>query len=215
METARKAMIECLEYGERHSRRIAFFRGNSFLGKTREHQSLFTIVDATVDGRLAAVYEGRHVLAPPSSRETLDSCEREMHISLPEEYREFLCRWNGGLLFLCEYYRLLSVEEVTRTNLRWWKSLPQWRGVHGSVVRFCDICDNSYLAFDTLNRWRVMWCGNEYLDQHYMEVEECGLVPEGDGFADWVVGIHARDGDPKNGVLKSDAYGYAYNARVL
>jgi len=116
--------------------------------------------------------ESVHRLYSPASDSSINAAESKLQIELPAEYRAFLSRWNGGLLFAKEFYDILiwSIDdeltsppreydcEVVRMN----DTLNREHNHPRSLLAIASYSDGNLLCLDMSRQGRpVLWLRNE------------------------------------------------------
>jgi len=132
-------------------------------------------------------------------------------VDLPSEVHEFYTRWNGGLLFYRELYRLLSVQEIidTAARCRSLRGEPQdpselpWH-----VLRFCEVWDGDYLALrrQAPLRWEVTWADGEMSDEDMIHPEDPQSDANGvldSSFLAWLRRMEETHGWPWGGRVRA------------
>jgi hypothetical protein len=133
----------------------------------------------------------------------LDSVEKRLGVSLPDDIRAFYARWGACRLMLRLPYRLLSPEEIVEETLH-------WRGKHRPgepvrVVRFCRFSGHVgwqqfVLRLDEARGWEV-FCANpgyseaDILHGSFADGGESGGVTDR-SFAAWLRRLCETDGWP-------------------
>ncbi len=102
------------------------------------------------DGNTVAVLAPALADATPGAIEAL---EQQYDIKLPDDFREFYQRWNGGMIRMLYPYRLLNLSELRQTIDRFTDEVTSPR-----IVRFCDLDDGNYFALRHLvSAWDVVY----------------------------------------------------------
>jgi hypothetical protein len=115
---------------------------------------------------------GVHRLNAGASNKAIASVEKSLGISLPQEYKAFLLRWNGGLLFAKEFFDIIiwNIQEpgedwkgeynydVVKSN----EVLISEQGHPSHLIAVASYSDGNLLCLDISRRGKpVLWLRDE------------------------------------------------------